>query len=487
MTGIVRALGDELNFTFVRSKCDKLEISETNSDQSRSSRASELPFRRLSAMIQTHQQLLITRDEYNTLFSKNEFYPIQKAYTTPHFLVLGLRFPGQNVVLYIGRGNQYEGFFISNKFPPSYLRIQDRLLDYVRKYLVGARLGKMEVDNKHFLTLFHFKNEHTDNSFSFGYKDRQLFFIKQCKEEIYTSWNGETSKGANIAELVDELLGEKSLPENEKNSSWTLGSYFEGEQKKVSGARVQKKKEKFLEKKLSNITSDLGDVQKWHLMEDDLLSVDNEINFGDHQAILHGHKVKFSSHLNQWQKRDIVFGKIKKLKKAEEILKTRLMETDEELALVIKGEFEYEVTKEKAIAPLWKTAAPSRNKDSGEHNVKFFQLKNFHGAIALDAESNDWLRAQSSKDHYWFHVENYSGAHCLLKNDDISLLTGEDLSAIASMLRDYSQLEILEIPVIYSQLKNVKGLKGAQGKVLIKKPRYLRCNYMNWKEIITIG
>lgn len=487
MTGTLLALGDELNFTFVRSKCDKLEMSETNSDQSRSSRASELPFRRLRAMIQTHQQLLITRDEYNTLFSKNEFYPIQKAYTTPHFLVLGLRFPGQNVVLYIGRGNQYEGFFISNKFPPSYLRIQDRLLDYTRKYLVGARLGKMEVDENHFLTLFHFKNEHIDNSFSFGYKDRQLFFIRQCKEEIYTSWNGETSSGGNIAELVDKFLGKRSLPEQTRASSWSLDTYFQDEQKKMSGKPVQKKKEKFLEKKLNNITHDLSDVQKWHLMEDELLSEDTELEFGEHQTVIHGHKVKFSSHLNQWQKRDVVFGKIKKLKKAEEILKNRLLETDKELSLVKQGEFEYEVTKEKAIAPLWKTTSAGRTSERTDHNVKNFKLKKLTGTIALDAESNDWLRSQSSKDHYWFHIENYPGAHCLIKSDDVSLLTGEDLSAIASMLRDYSQLEIMEIPVIYSQLKNVKGLKGAQGKVLIKKPRYLRCNYINWKEIITIG
>ena len=103
----------------------------------------------------------------------------------------------------------------------------------------------------------------------------------------------------------------------------------------------------------------------------------------------------------------------------------------------------------------------------------------------MDAQSNDWLRTQGAKDHYWFHIENYPGAHCLIKTDDLSQLTGEDLSAIASMLRDYSRLEITEIPVIYSQLKNVKGLKGGQGKVLIKKPKYLRSSYIKWKEIIT--
>ena len=137
---------------------------------------------------------------------------------------------------------------------------------------------------------------------------------------------------------------------------------------------------------------------------------------------------------------------------------------------------------------MWQTGTSSNKVKSGnEYNVKEFKIKNISGAIALDAESNDWLRSQGSKDHYWFHIENYPGSHCLLKTDDISKLSGDDLSAIASMIRDYSRLEIGAIPVIYSQLKNVKGLKGAQGKVLIKKPRYLRCNYIAWTEIITVS
>ena len=461
-------------------------MSAVRSDQSRSSRASELPFKRLRAMIQTHQQLLTAASEYNTLFSKNEFYPLQKAYTTPHFLVLGLRFPGRNVALYIGRGNQYEGIFVSDKFPPSYLRVQDRLLDYTRKYLVGTRLGKMEVDEKHFFSLFHFKNDHLDNSFAFGYKDRQLFFIKQNKEEVYTSWNGETTTGKSITMLVDSLLGSVTTINNSKSSSWTLDQYFIDEHKKVSGKPIQKKKEKFLVKKISNITSDLSDVEKWHLIENDLLS--EELEFDENQNNFHGHKIKFGSHLNKWQKRDVVFCKVKKLKKAAKILKTRLQETDEELEKVIDGEFEFEVTKEKVIAPLWQSATgSSKIKHSSEYNVKSFRIKNLNGIIALDSASNDWLRSQGGKEQYWFHIEDYTGAHCLIKTEDISLLTGEDLSAIASMLRDYSKLEITVIPVMYSQLKNVKGLKGVQGKVLVKKPKFLRCNYMNWKEIITIG
>lgn len=398
--------------------------------------------------------------------------------------MLGLRFPGKNVALYIGRGNQYEGIFIANKFPPPYLRVQDRLLDYVRKYLVGTRLGKMEVDDKYSLVLFHFKNEQTDNSFSFGYKDRQLYFIKQSKEEIYTSWNGATTSGQSITALVDQLMGDKSIIEGGRVSNWSLETYFSEEEKKASGKPVQKKKEKFLEKKLHNISSDLAGVEKWHLIENDLLSEEG-LELSDHQSILHGHKIKFTAHQNQWQKRDVVFNKLKKLKKAEEILKTRLKETDEELFKVKQGDFEFEITKEKVIAPLWLSLGTQKSRQESHYHVKYFKLKSLSGVVSLDAESNDWLRSQGAKEHYWFHIENHPGAHCLIKTEDISQLTGEDLSAIASMLRDYSKLEISEIPVIYTQLKNVKGLKGAQGKVIVKKPKYLRCNYIEWTEIIT--
>ncbi len=409
---------------------------------------------------------------------------MQKAYTTPHFLVLGLRFPGKNIVLYIGRGNQYEGVFISNKFPPSYLRVQDRLLDYVRKYLVGTRLGKMEIDSGHFLALFHFKNEHSDNAFVFGYKDRQLFFIRQSKEEIYSSWNGETSEGKTIPVVIDSFLGKRSLAQSLTTSSWSLEDYLKEEEKKINGKPLQKKKEKFLSRKVQNISNDLQDVMKWKMIEEDLLK--DKIDMTPVQIILYGHKIKFAAGLNLWQKRDAIFGKIKKLKKAEQILKLRNAEAKEELGRVQTGDFEFEVTKEKVIAPLWQMAPVFHKKMQGDYNVKYFKIKNLSGIIALDAESNDWLRNQGNKEHYWFHIENYPGAHCLVKTDDLALLRGVELSAIASLLRDHSQLDIIEIPVIYSQLKHVKGLKGAKGKVLVKKPKYLRCNYSSWKEIISV-
>ncbi len=423
-------------------------------------------------------------EEYNSLFSKNEFYPLQKAYTTPHFLVLSVRFPGRSVALYIGRGNQYQGVFIADKLPPPYLRVQDRLLDYLRKFLVGARLGKMEVDEKSMVCLFHFKNDHADNSFLFGYKDRQLFFAKQSKDEVYLSWNGETVASSDLLSLVDPFGPDKVMANLSLKVS-TIEDYLKEEEKKISGKPIQRKKEKFLSRKIQNITHDLEEVKNWNLLEDDLK--EDRIDLDVDELKVHGQKIKLYGLNSLWLKRDLVFKKIKKLKKAEEILSNRLEESQIEFENVKKGDFDFEVTKEKVIQPLWITHAKTASKSqTSEFNIKNFKLKNLTGVIALDAASNDNIRTQCSKDHYWFHIENYTGSHCIVKTDDFSKLSQEDLSAIASMLRDFSKLEITEIPLLYSQLKNIKGISGAKGKVIIKKPKHLRCLYINWKEIISI-
>ncbi|NOT79459.1 MAG: hypothetical protein HOP07_10750 [Bacteriovoracaceae bacterium] len=436
-------------------------------------------------MIQSHQQLVEVSSEYNILFSKNEFYPVQKAYTTPHFIVLTVRFPGKNAFLYIGRGNKYEGIFLGEYLPPSYLRVQDKFLDYLRKNLVGSRLGKMEVDRSHFFALFPYKNDQSNNSFSFGYKNHQLYFINQKQEEIYTSWNNEVTQRNSLVKIIDNFLGESSLSDKSIKSQFLLSDYFKNEEKKKSGAPVQAKKEKFLKKKIGNIKNDLNDVVKWKNLEHDLLT-GVEMNIPDKEAIFYNIKIKFPSNINEWQKRDALFNKVKKLKKAENILTQRLAETELELENVMAGKISVEATKEHAVALLWQSQKTALKKNS-DRKTLLFSIGQINGIIGLDAQSNDLIRSEAAKDHYWFHVENYTGSHCVIKTDDISKIKPLEFEALASLLRDYSKLDILEIPVIYSQVKHVKGLKGTAGKVLVKKPKYLRCQYRPWKEIITLN
>ena len=434
-------------------------------------------------MLQTHQQLKKISEEYNSLFSKNEFYPLQKAYTTPHFLVLGVRFPGKSIAIYIGRGNRYQGIFLADKFPPSYLRVQDRLLDYLRKYIVGSRLGKLEIDDKSIVSYFQFKNDHADNAFLLGYKERQLFFVKKSKEEVYLSWSGETLESDNWLSLVDSFGGDR-ITNTPSSQVWSIEDYLKEEEKKIGGQPVQRKKEKFLIRKIKNITEDLDCVKKWKLLQDDLN--EERLNLDLDELKIYGQKIKFLGLSSPWVKRDAIFKKIKKMKKAEEILSTRLSESKSEYENVQQGNFDFELTKEKIIQPLWITHQKQAKPISNHYNIKNFKLKNLTGVIGLDASSNDWIRAEASKDHFWFHIENYTGSHCIIKTDDFTKLSFDELAAVGSMLRDFSKLEILEIPVLYTQVKNIKGVKGAKGKVIVNKAKHFTCLYKDWKEIITI-
>lgn len=278
-----------------------------------------------------------------------------------------VRFPGKTIALYIGRGNQYQGVFISEKIPPSYLRVQDRLLDYARKYLVGARIGKMSLESTSYVFSFTFKNEHPENLILFGYKDRQLFFSKKSKDEVYLSWSGETIISNDLLQIVQQFGADK-INESEKSGEKGIASYLEAEEKKVGGMPIQKKKEKFLVRKIANITNDLEMVSKWAFLQDDLTN--DRINLNVDELSLYGQKIKLQSAGSLWLRRDIVFKKIKKLKKAEDILKTRLADSINEYESVKSGKFDFEVTKEKVIQPLWITHSKQKKTTTQNFNIK---------------------------------------------------------------------------------------------------------------------
>jgi hypothetical protein len=415
-------------------------------------------------MVQTHSQLQTTCDQYNSFFAENELCLLQKAYTTPHFLTLSIRFPGKTVVLYIGRGNQYQGIFLADKMPPSHLRIQDRFLDYVRKNIVGTKLSKIHYNKNKMLIFFEFRKEGVIKEFHLGWNDRHLYFDQQ--------------------RLDDQ--GDFAMP-NESNHTrplLTLEDYLKSKNFDESKKVVQKKKEKFLHKKIENIKKDIEKNMRWKLIEEKLAA--ETIDLNGIEVVVCGEKIKFPNCKNEWQKKDQIYKKIKKLRKGEELQLIRLKETEMEQSKAKSGVVEFVLTKEVAIQPCWPNQKISMKNDQLNANVKQIMLGKIAGVVGLDSSGNDFIRNGEKKDYYWFHLENLKGAHCILKTDDISQLGQIELSAIASMLRDLSHLEILEVPVLFTQLKNIKGIKGAQGSVTVKKGKHLRCNYINWKEIITI-
>ena len=60
------------------------------------------------------------------------------------------------------------------------------------------------------------------------------------------------------------------------------------------------------------------------------------------------------------------------------------------------------------------------------------------------------------------------------------------MQVIGSIIRDYSEHKILEIPLQYTEVKNLKGIKGKAGSVIYKKEKYITVSYKpNWMHNIT--
>ena len=373
------------------------------------------------------------------------------------------------------------GVYGYDKAPPPFLRIQDKFLDYVRKYIVGSKMGKIkiiEMDKNIFLE-FQFKTNHERNFLRIGYQERELFFAKIEKDLVYCSWNNKIEDMSSVV-----------WP----NSEWdkvfeniNIEKYLEKEEIKSEGIVEQKKRERFLLKKIENIKKDLISNSNWNKFEELIHS--GTLDFSLSELRIGVHIFKFVGLRTDWEKKDLIFKKMKKLKRGEVLLLERLKETEEELNQTKKGEFVKNTTKEKAIQILWNSASQTDKKNQIQSKNNFDEIKiyNMSGVIGLNSAGNDQMRKYAKKEHFWFHIENYSGAHCILKTDDSHQLSADVLRLVASILRDYSKLSILEIPLVFTQVKNVKGIKGNQGKVLINKAKHLTCPYRDWKEIIAIN
>jgi len=202
------------------------------------------------------------------------------------------------------------------------------------------------------------------------------------------------------------------------------------------------------------------------------------------EIIISGVKFKFQKGLSEYKKKGLIFDKLKDFKKAQVLLEKRLKETkNERIEFEKKGE-EKGIEGIKVLEPFWsKVKETSALKP--EYNVDFFETKDaLKMAIGKDVKANDYLRSKwANKEDFWFHLEGQKSGHLIVKGD---LKFNEELFChIGSLIRDYSKLEITEISLIYTQVKNIKGLKGKTGTVTHTKAKYLRVKYQkNWPEFI---
>lgn len=447
--------------------------------------------------MQTLSMLKKITAQYNKQFEKIEFAPIQKAYTSPHYLGFSVRFPGKTVNLLIGRGQRYEGIEFSEKNIPSLLRQQDKFLDFVRKNLIGKKMGPIQNDPSKRRVRIPILSMSQFSYLDLMWLDRDLYFAYQTKSDelysVFKSWSGESrsTEVLSLEEIFKEFQHQVDPSENvdyqeTEYPGFDMKSYLKFCLAGHVNIQSPQKKKKFNQRKKENIQKDIERFEKRKIFKELLLN--EQIKLDGDFFDLCGVKVKFKDDDNFYKRKDLIFNKIKSLDKAVEILKKRLTELSNTPS---KNEKEEDLTRIKlpVVQVVWDNAKKSKQKiENSDFSILVYELPSkIRVSLSLNAQSNDELRKLANKDHYWFHIDHVQGSHAIAKTDRFDQLTDVDLKLIASLLSHHSKYSGSEVDLIFATVKELKGVKGSAGKVTVKKPKYLRIQTdPNWESMITL-
>lgn len=423
----------------------------------------------------------------------NEMGPaqIQKIYSSRLHICFCLRFRGQTKYLLMGRGTVACGIEWSTRNINASERLRDRFLELLRNWLSGRRIHKVETFYQENGLIIHFNGEIKQAElFVLWAKSKLHFALRkdahdlQPKESFVPWLNASIQRGDNAYGHQEiKKLYEDSFKQNEIT--------FTNIESDIPQSATEKKqvtrKSKFLKRKIENIANDISRLSN-------LISLQEKVSALEEHEVqediyLYGeYKLKIKKGLNFYQKRDFIFQKIKSFRVAKVILEKRLVEAKKESFTFIDSPIVNQ-GRQFAVMPEWKSSKGSKKVLSGDDNVPFDQYQISDGTVIAhgkNATANDWLRSKwSRKEDYWFHLENKTSGHVFVRLSSRSF-DQEFLSVIASLLASSESRMIgAEIDLIYTQVKNIKGIKGQPGAVTMKKTKQVRLVYRaDWKEII---
>lgn len=396
---------------------------------------------------------------------------------------------GKTWYLYLGRGHGKEGVWISEKKPESFLRKRDRYLEYLRKHLESSQFKQLILDDQdRIISLEYFKWGHINKFFIF-YNARNLYFCHHYfdpNSHLFKCFKSWTMKGEFLDrcdfDIFDEI-GRTNLNKDVMDLEIISISKLLGDEKKQAMSLVNGhggKSQKFLKRKKKRILDDLSSVQnisglqKLAENEAELVNLPTKNN-------LNGVRLKFQ-YQDFYKRRDEVYTKIKKLKKAKSILDLRLKDTE----VALKGIKDIQVENKLKIIPvLWKKQE-NKIKESkvSEKFYKIIDLGTIAIGIGLTAVGNDQLRSEwANKSDIWFHLDGDKSAHIIIKLRDKNLTT-EIFEIAASALVEFGQTSYESVNILYTQVKNLKGVKGAPGKVTYKKEKRIQVDVnKHWRDI----
>ena len=388
-----------------------------------------------------------------------------------------MRGMGKTTYVYIGRGSQNQGIWKSDLKPDPFLRKVDTFLEYIRKHLSSCTLKNIEIDTKdRILSINYHKWGHV-NKFGIFYFGSKLYFShhffdsKAKKMNLYRSWSKKSKviSEVNIFETFDEI-GRKDLDKKKVKPLVDINVLLKKELELAETNKEKNKSKKFLERKINRIYEDLKRVSRWEQLYE-LANKENNLAKYPHKTKLFDINIKFEEK-DHFKRRNQIFEKAKKLKKAVPILKQRLENTQNSLNNPNRSEYSNKLT---PIKPYWNDLkVNSKETSKSENNIIFFNHPEMKIAIGLNAKGNDEARKNwANKEDLWFHMDGDKSSHIFVKLIN-SVLDQEKLKIIGGAMLEYSKLHYSEVNLIYTAVKNLKGVPGIAGTVNYKKEKRIR-------------
>lgn len=418
---------------------------------------------------------------------------IQKIYSTAFYVSLSLRARGKTWQIFFGRGGGYEGIWLHDVPPPSELRRKDNFLEYLRRHISSCSFYELSIDKYDRIVRLDYMKFGELQSFLWFWKGRKLYFLHYYQDQPETpfklllSWRGKAFvPGVELRDLFDyfdEVGRHKEISHDLSSTMIPEMDKLLEDEKKMAALKTMNSAPSFLQRKKQNIEADLRKAQQWKKLQSILDRGESLENI--YELKVDDQKIKFEGDLNPYERRNLLFQKIKKLKRGETILKERLGDVESELSgKTIK---EVKVSQIPIIKPLWgeekvKTPAPARTETD---DYKVFVMDGFQVGVGLSAKGNDQLRNKwASKEDHWIHLDGMKSTHAIVKMLNNAAFTPDVLNVGASIVAHFSHFNDDWIPVIHTQVKNLKGVSGAAGMVIYKKEKHLRCPRINLDNVI---
>jgi len=315
---------------------------------------------------------------------------------------------------------------------------------------------------------FIFKRSGQDEIFSLFWKGRELYFSLKKEDGFWTSWMGETLMEPR--DCWQNLgLGQTPLLEINSKKALTASELIEQEifDHKNQKPNVNQKK---ISTKIKKIE---GDIRKFEKIQElkKIISSENPENYGAEKNYLYKDlKYKFKTN-SPYKKREELFEWLKRLSLAQKIQEERLKKT--------KIELEKKPTKTSSyltiIKPVWSTLKIQEKVTplKTENDYKIHSFDHFKIGVGLSAQGNDALRKLwANEDDIWVHSAGGVSAHAIIKTNEFNI---NMLKQAADIIAKQSGYKGSELSIIYTQVKNVKGVTKKPGMVIYKKEKNLLC------------